>query len=107
SIFGPLPDSGAQPQRYKAAYSYETSVMKQDSSAQKEQGMSRQSRRASVRKSDLSAALSAFAAQGLKPCAVDQLPTGGIRWHFAPPTDTPEDEFDRELAAFEAQHGKD
>jgi hypothetical protein len=50
------------------------------------------------------AGVTALEARGLQPCAVDYLPNGTIRFHLSSPTH--EDDLDRELAKFEAQHGK-
>lgn len=63
------------------------------------------SRRPAIRKTDVDAACASLLARGLKPTAVDFLPSGGIRFHFADPVTPPDDDLDRELAEFEAQHG--
>jgi hypothetical protein len=46
-------------------------------------------------------------ARGLRPCAVDILPEGTIRFHItAPAGQGNEADLDRELAEFEARHGQ-
>jgi hypothetical protein len=54
------------------------------------------------------AGAAALEAKGLKPCAIDILPTGTIRFHLtAPPAGTGgADDLDRELAEFETKHGQ-
>jgi len=50
----------------------------------------------------------ALEARGLRPCAVDILLTGTVRFHItAPATAQSDDDLDRELAEFEAAHGQD
>lgn len=56
------------------------------------------------RMSVLKATLQTLRDNGLEPSALDALPDGTFRWHFTPPASHGEDELDRELAAFEAQH---
>jgi len=63
-------------------------------------------RRPAVRAKDMQATLDALAQRGLKPCTLDVLPDGTVRWHFTPPVSSAEDDLDRELAAFEAKHGE-
>lgn len=64
-------------------------------------------RRPGIRKTDVDAAAASLLARGLKPTAVDFLPSGGIRFHFGSvATIPPFDDLDRELAEFEAQHGE-
>lgn len=56
----------------------------------------------------VNAGASALEARGLKPCAMDILPTGTIRFHLtAPVSGAGDDDLDRELAEFEARHGQD
>ncbi len=54
------------------------------------------------------AGVAALEAKGLKPCAVDILPTGAIRFHLNTPVlaAVVENDLDRELADFEAKHGQ-
>jgi len=52
----------------------------------------------------IGAGWAALEARGLKPCAVDLLPSDVIRFHLSPPA--VEDDLDRELAEFEAKHGQ-
>ena len=63
-------------------------------------------RRPAIRKTDIDTAVASFMARGLKPTAADFLPSGGIRFHFIEPSTPPDDDLDRELAAFEAKHGQ-
>ena len=65
----------------------------------------RGSRRPSLRQSELAAALDTFTERGMTPCSVDVRPDGTVRWHFTSPADSAEDDLDRELRAFEAEHG--
>lgn len=62
------------------------------------------SRKPSLRRR-LGAGAAALEARGLRPCVVDVLPNDTIRYHLSPPAI--EDDLDRELVAFEAQHDKD
>lgn len=62
-------------------------------------------RRRGVRGADVKATLSAIRQCGLTPCALDTLPDGTQRWHFAPPIDRADD-LDLELREFEARHGQ-
>jgi hypothetical protein len=62
-------------------------------------------RRPSIRKTDIDAATASLLARGLKPTAIDFLPSGGIRFHFEVIAKQADDDLDRELAEFEAQHG--
>ena len=39
-------------------------------------------RRPTIRKTDIDAATASLLARGLKPTAIDFLPSGGIRFHF-------------------------
>jgi hypothetical protein len=54
------------------------------------------------------AGVAALEAKGLRPCAVDILPTGAIRFHLNAPAEAVAvgDDLDRELADFEAKHGQ-
>ena len=54
----------------------------------------------------ISAGHAALEARGLKPCAMDLLPSGVVRFHLSPPAGGGDDELDRELAEFEAKHGQ-
>jgi hypothetical protein len=63
-------------------------------------------RRPAIRSSDVDAAVAALEARGIRPCAIDLLPTGAIRVHIAPPQADAVDDLDRELAAFEARNGQ-
>jgi hypothetical protein len=57
----------------------------------------------------INAGAAALEARGLRPCAMDLLPTGTIRFHLIAPGATEEsgpDDLDRELADFEARHGQ-
>lgn len=63
------------------------------------------SRRRSIRSSDVDAAVAALEAHGIRPSAIDLLPTGAIRVHIAAPQADTIDDLDRELAAFEARNG--
>jgi hypothetical protein len=65
-------------------------------------------RRPAIRRR-VNAGAAALEARGLKPCAVDILPTGTIRFHLTAPSsieDNGDDDLDRELAEFEARHGQ-
>lgn len=55
----------------------------------------------------VNAGAAALEARGLRPCAVDILPTGTIRFHLTVSI-LPEEEgdLDRELAEFEARRGQ-
>lgn len=53
----------------------------------------------------VAAGAAALEAKGLKPCAVDILPSGTIRFHISPLVGAGADDLDRELADFEAKHG--
>ena len=55
----------------------------------------------------INAGAAALETRGLRPCAMDILPTGTVRFHISAPTaaDDPDDDLDRELAEFEARHG--
>ena len=65
------------------------------------------SRRPAIRKSDVDAAAATLLARGLRPKAVDFLPSGAIRFHFEDPSPVQDgDDLDRELAEFEAKHGQ-
>jgi hypothetical protein len=65
------------------------------------------SRRPQLRRR-VNAGAAALEARGLRPCAVDILPTGTVRFHItAPTTAQSDDDLDRELAEFEAAHGQD
>jgi len=52
----------------------------------------------------IGAGWAALEARGLKPYAVDLMPSDVIRFHLSPPP--AENDLDRELAAFEAQYDK-
>lgn len=62
-------------------------------------------RRRRPRLSELKGTLKVLQENGLKPCALDRLPDGTIRWHFTEPPAGDETVLDRELAEFEAKHG--
>jgi hypothetical protein len=62
-------------------------------------------RRPTIRKTDIDAATASLLARGLKPTAIDFLPSGGIRFHFGASAKQADEDLDRELAEFEAQHG--
>lgn len=65
-------------------------------------------RRPAVRKSDLSAALGATIALGMKPRAIRWHPDGGFTFDFDErPASADGDDLDNELAQFEARHGQD
>ena len=64
------------------------------------------SRRPPIRKSDIENAAATLLAHGLRPKAIDFLPSGGIRFHFDDPTVPATDELDKELAELEARHGE-
>jgi hypothetical protein len=50
-------------------------------------------------KTRLDAGLEVLQARGLNPCAIDELPTGTIRYHLSPPANPEiEKDLDRELA---------
>jgi hypothetical protein len=51
------------------------------------------------------AAAAALKARGLQPRSMDLFPTGVIRFHFS--SADVQNDLDRELADFEAEHGKD
>jgi hypothetical protein len=55
--------------------------------------------------SALKTTLQALKEGDLRPCALDSLPDGTMRWHFTEPPSHDEDSLDRELKAFEAKHG--
>ena len=56
----------------------------------------------------LDTGLKVLTARGLNPCAIDELPTGVIRYHLSPPASSDiENDLDRELAEFEARYDKD
>jgi hypothetical protein len=56
----------------------------------------------------INAGAAALETRGLRPCAVDILPTGTVRFHLTAPTATDDSHaLDRELAEFEARHGTD
>lgn len=63
-------------------------------------------RRPAIRKSDIDAAAASLLARGLRPRAIDFLPSGAIRFHIDEPVATAENELDAELTAFEASHGQ-
>ena len=64
-------------------------------------------RRPAIRKTDIDVAAASLIAHGLKPKAVDFLPSGRIRFYFEDPSsDDDNEELDRELAEFEANHGE-
>jgi hypothetical protein len=50
--------------------------------------------------------VAALEARGIRPSAIDLMPTGVIRVHIAPPQADTVDDLDRELAAFEARNGQ-
>lgn len=53
------------------------------------------------------ASAAALEARGLKPCAVDILPSGIVQFHLTPPSGAATtDDLDQELAEFEAKHGE-
>ena len=55
----------------------------------------------------VNAGAAALEARGLRPCAVDILPTGTVRFHFTAPVPAGDEaDLDRELADFEARHGQ-
>ena len=55
----------------------------------------------------INAGAAALEARGLRPCAVDILPTGTVRFHITAPTARDDSHaLDRELAQFEARHGQ-
>ncbi len=57
----------------------------------------------------VSAGAAALEARGLRPCAIDILPNGTVRYHLIARGATEEsgaDDLDRELADFEARHGQ-
>jgi hypothetical protein len=55
----------------------------------------------------VNAGAAALEARGLRPCAVDILPTGTVRFHLtAPVAADGVDDLDRELTDFEARHGE-
>lgn len=62
-------------------------------------------RRPVVTASDLKRALGAFLSQGLRPVACDQLPNGGVRFHFTSDALADEDDLDREYREWGAKHG--
>jgi hypothetical protein len=64
------------------------------------------SRRPAIRSSDVDAAVAALEARGIRPFAIDLLPTGAVRVHLAPLETDTVSALDRELAEFEARHGK-
>lgn len=64
-------------------------------------------RRAVIRSRDITTTLSALKEAGIVPVAMDILPDGGLRWHFAPPGRNDEDALDRELREYEERHRKD
>lgn len=63
-------------------------------------------RRAGIRATDIKTTLAALKESGLTPCALDTLPDGGMRWHFAPLKASEEDEIDREIRENEARWSK-
>jgi hypothetical protein len=63
-------------------------------------------RRRAIRSSDVDAAVAALEARGIRPSAIDLLPTGAIRVHIAPLQSDNMSDLDRELAEFEARHGQ-
>lgn len=63
-------------------------------------------RRRGIRRADVKATLSAIRQCGLTPCALDTLPDGTHRWHFAPPLMNSGGDLDLELREFEARHGQ-
>lgn len=50
--------------------------------------------------------MAALEARGIRPCAIDLMPTGAVRVHISPPQTDTIDDLDRELAAFEARNGQ-
>ena len=62
-------------------------------------------RRPVVTASQLKRTLGAFMSQGLRPVACDQLPNGGLRYHFTSDGLADEDDLDRELREWGAKHG--
>lgn len=65
-------------------------------------------RRPAVRKSDLSATLDVLMAQGMRPRSIRYHADGGFTFSMDDrPAAANDDGLDAELAAFEAQHGKD
>lgn len=64
------------------------------------------SRRPGIRSSDVDAAIAALEARGIRPSAIDLLPTGAVRMHLVPLQSDTVSDLDRELAEFEARHGE-
>lgn len=62
-------------------------------------------RRPSLRSTDLLNAVETLKKAGMTPTALDIRPDGTQRWHFTQQLLSDEDDLDRELAAFEAEHG--
>jgi len=62
-------------------------------------------RRRPVLRRRVNTVASALEAHGLRPCAIDILSTGTVRFHLTPPiAGGDEADLDRELADFEARH---